>query len=73
VVFQNIREFGGCSGQTGNLTRCVHLKYVPRKKMVLLRQQNWGQQIFFFVAAIKNFDAATKRFVDRTKHFDVVT
>jgi len=25
-----------------------------------------GQQIFFFVAATKNFAAATKRFVDRT-------
>jgi len=44
-----------------------------RKKMVLLRKQNWGQQIFFFVAATKNFAAATKRFVDRTKHFVVVT
>jgi len=37
--------------------------------MVLLRQQNQGQQIFFFVAGTKNFAAATKRFVDRTKHF----
>jgi len=34
--------------------------------MVLLRQQNKGQQTFFFVAATKNFAAATKRFVDRT-------
>jgi len=41
--------------------------------MVLLRQQNYGQQIIFFVAATKNFATATKRFVDRTKHFVVVT
>jgi len=27
----------------------------------------------FFVAAIKNFGAATKRFVDRIKYFVVVT
>jgi len=43
-----------------------------RKKMVLLRRQNWAQQIFFF-AATKNFAAATKRFVDRTTYFVVVT
>jgi len=41
--------------------------------MVLLRQQNWGRQINFFVAATKTFAAATKRFVDRTKHFVVLT
>jgi len=41
--------------------------------MVLLRQQNEGQQMSFFVASTKNFAAATKRFVDRTKHFVVVT
>jgi len=41
--------------------------------MVLLREQNWGQQIFFFVAATRKIAAATKRFVDRTKHFVVVT
>jgi len=41
--------------------------------MVLLRQQNKGQQIFFFVAATKKIAAATKRCVDRTKHFVVVT
>jgi len=40
--------------------------------MVLLRQQNQGQEINFFVAATKNFAASTKRFVDRTKHFVVV-
>jgi len=34
------------------------------KKMVLLWQQNKGQQVF--VAATKNFAAAAKRFVDRT-------
>ena len=44
-----------------------------RKKMVLLRQQNQGQQIYFFVAATKNIAAATQRFVGRTKHFVVVT
>ena len=44
-----------------------------RKKMVLLRQQNQGQTLFFFVAATKNFAAETKRFVDRTKHFVVLT
>jgi len=27
----------------------------------------------FFVAATKNFAAATKRLVDRTEHFNVVT
>ena len=41
--------------------------------MVLLRQQNQGQTLFFFVAATKNFAAETKRFVDRTKHFVVLT
>jgi len=41
--------------------------------MVLLRQQNKGQQIIFFVAGTKNFAAATKRFVDRTKPFAVAT
>jgi len=41
------------------------------KKMVLLWQQNEGQQIFFCVAATKNFAAATKRLADRTKHFVV--
>jgi len=41
--------------------------------MVLLRQQNKGQQFVFFLDAIKNFAAVTKRFVDRTKHFVVVT
>jgi len=41
--------------------------------MVLLRQQNKGQQIFFFVPATKNFATATKHFVDRSKRFVVVT
>jgi len=41
--------------------------------MVLLRQQNLGQQIIFLLLQQKNFAAATKRFVDRTKHFVVVT
>jgi len=30
-----------------------------------------GTTYIFFVAATKNFDAATKRFVDRTNHFVV--
>jgi len=37
-----------------------------RKKMILLRKQNKGQQKKIFVVATKNFAAATKRFVDRT-------
>jgi len=41
--------------------------------MVLLRQQNKGNKYFFLVAATKNFAAATKRLVDRTKYFVVVT
>jgi len=41
--------------------------------MVLLRQQNYGQLNEFFVAVTKNFAAETKRSVDRTKHFVVVT
>jgi len=39
--------------------------------MVLSQQQNQGQKIFFFVAANKNFAAATKPFVYRTEHFVV--
>jgi len=41
--------------------------------MVLLRQQNKGQQNDSFVASTKKFAAASKRFVDRTKHSVVVT
>jgi len=43
------------------------------EKIVLLRQQNKGQQMIFFVASTKNFAAATTRFVGRTKLFVVVT
>jgi len=32
-----------------------------------------GTTNIFFVAATKNFPAATRRLVDRTKHFVVVT
>jgi len=39
--------------------------------MVLLRQQKKGKTNEFFVASTKNFAAATKRLVDRTKHFVV--
>jgi len=47
--------------------------------LVLLTEKNstatkFGtKNIFFFVAATKNFAAPTKRFVDRTKHFVVIT
>jgi len=52
------------------------LNRVTRKKSFCygnkIRDNTIGQQIFFLVAATKNFAAATKRFVDRTEHFVVV-
>ena len=41
--------------------------------MVLLRATKLGTSKKFFVPATKNFAASIKRFVDRTKHFVVVT
>jgi len=41
--------------------------------MVLLRQQNKGQQRIFLLLQLKKNSAGTKRFVDRTKHFVAIT
>jgi len=52
-------------GVTGSKHSAVHGKngFVTATKL--------GTTDTFFVAAIKNFAAAAKRSVDRTKHFDV--
>jgi len=42
-----------------------------QKNMVLLRHQNWGQQINFLLLQPKNLRQQPKRIVDRTKHFVV--
>ena len=52
----------------------IHFFSCARKKNGFVRATKFGTTNKVFVAATKNFDAATKRFVDRiTKPFVVVT